>query len=95
MELDMYQYYTYQNYNCFKKGDSLFKSDWEDTQMLFGRGYAKTSKGVAHFRADFRKNLESLQQKVSLQISAPVDSKYITFVPQKPLTTMGFSAYLG
>ena len=88
MELDMYQYYTYQNYNCFKKGDSLFKSDWDDTQMLFGRGYAKTSLGIAGFRRDFRKNLESLQQKVNLQISAPIDSKCITFVPHKPLTTI-------
>jgi hypothetical protein len=89
MELDVYQYYTYQNYNCIKKGTDLVNYDWEDTQKLFGRGYAKTSQGIAHFRADFRKNLESLKTKVNLQISAPQDAKYITFVPQKPLTTIG------
>ena len=85
MELDMYQYYTYQNYNCFKKGADLIKYDYEEIQKLFGRGYAKTSRGIADFKKDFRKNLESLQKKVNLQISAPINSKYITFVPQKPV----------
>ena len=68
MELDMYQYYTYQNYNCFKKGADLIRYDYDEVQKLFGRGYAKTSRGMAYFKKDFRKNLESLQQKVNLQI---------------------------
>ena len=89
MELDMYQYYTYQNYNCYKKSTEEIKYSSDELMKLFGRGYAKTSKGQANFMQDFRKNLESLQKKVNLQISAPINSKYITFVPQKPVMLTG------
>ncbi len=85
MELDCFQYFTYQGYLNLKKGnDKDIKYLWDDTFRLFGRGYAKTSRGIADFKKEFRKNIESLQQKTTLMISAPLDVKYITFRPQVP-----------
>lgn len=81
MELDMYQYFAYQSYYASKNGITEARYNWDDLANLFGRGYAKNSMGLANFRHDFRKNLEELQSKVNLGISAPSDTKYITFAP--------------
>ena len=83
--LDMYQYFTYQNYNYVNKGVSQADYTWNELQSLFGRGYAKTSQGMACFRQDFRKGMIELQSKVNFAISAPLDSKYITFKPSEQL----------
>ena len=88
MELDIYQYYMYQNYNCLKRCDDNLLHDWEEEFSLFGRGYAKTSQGMADFRRDFRKNLEVLKTKVHLQISAPLDKNYIIFTPSPELVML-------
>ena len=85
MELDVYQYYTYQNYNNLKKNINSIRYSWEEIMQLFGRGYAENSQGIANFRNDFRKCIASLQVKTSIDISAPVDSKHIIFKPNKTL----------
>ena len=85
MELDVYQYFTYQNYNSVQRGIDKLQYSWEESMSLFGRGYAKTSQGLSDFRRDFRKIMTSLQSKVNLALSAPLDSKYITFLPSSEL----------
>lgn len=80
MELDIYQYYSYQEYNY--QNTQEINYSFEEVFKLFGRGYKKDIFGIAHFRADFRKNLEVLKLKVGLQIEASLNSKYITFIPR-------------
>ena len=86
MELDIFQYFTYQCYNASKdnKQNRDCSMQWEEVFKIFGRGYAKNSKGLANFRTDFRKNTQSLMQKTKLAISMPLDKKYITFKPHVP-----------
>lgn len=96
MELDIFQYFTYQSYlNSNKDNNRDCPMMWDDVFSVFGRGYASTSVGIAGFRRDFRKNALSLTQKTNLTISAPLEAKYITFRPQVPNTTIkhaiGFS----
>ncbi|MBY0379023.1 MAG: hypothetical protein K2P99_01340 [Burkholderiales bacterium] len=86
MELDIFQYFSYQGYN--KDTNYDYPIDWNDVFGVFGRGYASTSVGIAGFRRDFRRNVASLMQKTNLVISAPLDAKYITFRPQVPNTTI-------
>ena len=83
MELDIFQYFTYQSYNASKDGKANCECSmhWDEVFKVFGRGYAKSSKGLANFRADFRKNTQSLMQKANLSISMPLDAKSITFKP--------------
>ncbi|MBY0380064.1 MAG: hypothetical protein K2P99_06680 [Burkholderiales bacterium] len=89
MELDIFQYFTYQSYLSVSKGDKSERSMmWDEAFKVFGRGYSNTSTGLSHFRADFRKNVALLMQKTNLVISAPLDAKYITFRPQLPNTTI-------
>ena len=85
MELDVYQYFTYQNYNNVQRGVNEIQYNWEELMKLFGRGYAKNSRGIADFRKDFRKAVVELQSQVNFAISAPLDSKYITFKPSANL----------
>ena len=83
MELDIYQFFSYQGYNKAKKNDyELCNYHWDIIFAIFGRGYEQTSKGLSNFKRDFRKCLESLQKKTSLLITAPKDAKGITFRPQ-------------
>jgi len=85
MELDIFQYFTYQSYLKSNKDNNRdFPMMWDEVFRVFGRGYANSTKGLANFRADFRKNTASLMQKTNLAISAPLDTKYITFRPQVP-----------
>ena len=85
MELDIFQYFTYQCYlNSSKDNNRDCPMMWDEVFKVFGRGYSNTSTGLAHFRADFRKNTVSLMQKTNLAICAPLDAKYITFRPQVP-----------
>ncbi len=79
--LDTYQYFTYQNYNNVRRGVAELSYEWEELISLFGRGYAKTSQGLSDFRRDFRKGITELQSKVNFAISAPLDSKRVTFKP--------------
>ena len=86
MELDIYQYFTYQNHNNVKRGIGELKYDWGEMMRLFGRGYTNDSKGLGNFRRDFRNCVIELQTKTPLAISAPINSKQITFKPNKILT---------
>ena len=85
LELDVYQYFTYQNYTNVQRGITEVRYDWDEIMSIFGRGYAKDSKGVGNFRRDFRISMSSLHLKINLSISAPLDSKYITFKPSASL----------
>ena len=85
LELDVYQYFTYQNYNNVQKGVEEIRYNWDEIMRIFGRGYAKDSKGIGNFRRDFRISILALELKVNLGLSAPIDSKYITFLPSANL----------
>ena len=72
LELDVYQYFTYQNYNNVQKGVEEIRYNWDEIMRIFGRGYAKDSKGIGNFRRDFRISILALELKVNLGLSAPV-----------------------
>ncbi len=82
MELDIYLLFHYHNHCYLKSNIPYVQYHWLEMMSFCGRGYANTSRGRADFRKDYRKNVDSLKIKVSLDIEAPLNSDYIIFRPK-------------
>lgn len=60
MQLDMYQYYLYENWLLSKNNKSSKIYNFESLYEMFGGGYKKTSQGRAHFKQAIKKSLDGL-----------------------------------
>ena len=60
MQLDMYQYFLYENWLLSRDDNNLKDYNFESLREMFGGGYNKTSQGKADFKRQFKKSLNCL-----------------------------------